>query len=77
MKVDLICLALVFPECRGSGRGDSDTPLLLLHHPVHRGRTLMHLTDLVRLARIVQDTLGGRGLAGINMGHDTDVSCKM
>src|SRR5690606_17419709 len=41
--VDLV----VVPEGGGSSRGNSDTPLLLLLHPVHRRRTLMGLTELV------------------------------
>src|SRR5690606_38736772 len=48
-------------------------PLLLLLHPVHRGRALVHLTDLVVLPGVVQDALGGRGLPGIDVGHDADV----
>jgi len=34
----------------------------------------MGLTDLVVDAGVVEDTLGGGGLTGIDMGHDTDVS---
>ena len=73
-QVDLIGLAVVVPESGGSGRGDSDTPLLLLDHPVHSGGTVVNLADLVSLPRIIEDTLARRGLAGVDMGHDADVS---
>lgn len=35
--------AVVFPVASGGGRGDGDAALLLLLHPVHRRRTLVHL----------------------------------
>jgi hypothetical protein len=31
-------------------------------------------TDFVRLACVIQDTLGGGRLAGIDVGHDADVA---
>ena len=34
----------------------------------------MGLADLVVLAGVVQDTLGGGGLAGIDVSHDADVA---
>jgi len=34
----------------------------------------MDFTDLVRDAGIIEDALGGRGLTGINVGHDADVA---
>ena len=61
------------PEAgRGGGR-DRDAALLLLLHPVHRGRALVHFTDLVVLAGVVEDALGRRRLPGIDVGHDADV----
>jgi hypothetical protein len=66
--------AMVLPEAGRRGRRDRDTALLLLHHPVHGRSTVMNLADLVRLACIEQDSLGRRGLAGIDMSHDPDVS---
>src|SRR5690606_22220049 len=68
--VDLV----VVPEGGGSSRGNSDTPLLLLLHPVHRRRTLMGLTELVVDPGVEQDPLGGGGLTGVDVGHDADVS---
>ncbi len=66
--------AIVAPERSRGGRGDRDAALLLLDHPVHGGGTLVHLADLVRLARVEQDALGRRRLAGIDVRHDADVT---
>ena len=55
-------------------RGDGDATLLLLLHPVHRGAALMDLADPVRLAGVVQDALGRRGLARVDVRRDPDVS---
>ena len=41
---------------------------------VHRRGAIVHLADLVALAGVVQDPLGRRGLARINVRHDSDVS---
>src|SRR6202044_1435887 len=66
--------ALAAPERGGGGRRDGDAALLLLLHPVHRRGTFVHFADLVALAGVIQDALGGRGLAGIDMRHDTEVA---
>jgi hypothetical protein len=66
--------AMVLPETRGRRRGDGDTPLLLLHHPVHRGGALVHLSHAVHLAGVKQDAFGRRGLAGVDMGSNPDIS---
>jgi hypothetical protein len=34
----------------------------------------VHLADLVNLARIVQNSLGRRGLTCVNMRHDPDIA---
>jgi hypothetical protein len=34
----------------------------------------MDLADLMRLAGVVEDALGRRGLAGIDVRHDADVA---
>ena len=66
--------ALAVPD-RGGGRGgDGDPPLLLLLHPVHGGRAVMDFADLMALAGVVEDPLRGRGLPGIDVGHDAEVS---
>ena len=58
---------------RGSG-GNGDAALLLLLHPVHRCGALMDLADLVDLLGVEEDALGDRGLAGVNVRNDADVS---
>jgi hypothetical protein len=71
--VDDVDLVLV-PEAGRRGGRDGDSTFLLLRHPVHGGCTVVHLTDLVGDARVVQDALGGGGLAGIDVSHDADVA---
>src|SRR6201999_2850935 len=66
--------ALAVPERGGRGRRDRNAALLLLLHPVHRRGTFVHFADLVALAGVIKDALGGRGLAGIDMRHDTEVA---
>ena len=61
------------PDAGGGGGGDGDAPLLLLLHPVHGGGALMDLTDLVVTAGVVEDALGERGLARVDVSHDPDV----
>src|SRR5205085_2263489 len=64
---------VVLPPARGRGRRDGDPPLAFLDHPVHDRGALVDLTDLVGLARVVEDPLGRRGLARVDVGHDPDV----
>ena len=66
--------AEVAPERRRRGRRDRDAALLLLRHPVHRRRALVHLAHLVGAAGVVEDPLGRRGLARVDVGHDPDVA---
>ena len=66
--------AVVGPLARGRSRRDRDTALLLLLHPVHRRGAFVHLAELVGLSGVVEDALGRRRLARINVGHDPDVS---
>src|SRR5271170_541944 len=65
---------LILPKSGGRGRGDGDAAFLLLLHPVHRRGAVMDFADLMRLARIVQNPLGCRRLARIDMGHDAEVA---
>src|SRR3954452_17023813 len=70
--------AVVVPEAGGCRGGDRDAALLLLGHPVHGGRALMDLTELVDLLRVEEDPLGDGRLARVDMGDDSDVprSCE-
>ena len=72
--IDCIFPVLPFPRSLGSSRGDGDTTFLLLGHPVHGRSTVVNLTDFVGHAGIIQNTLGGRGLAGVNMGRDSNIA---
>ncbi len=65
---------VVPPHAGGGGRGDGDAPLLLLHHPVHGGRALVDLADLVVATGVVEDPLGRGGFARVDVGHDPDVA---
>ena len=75
-KVDLIGVTVVVPEGGGCSGSDGDTTLLLLYHPVHRGGSFVHLTNLVSLSGVIKDALRRSGLTGIDVGHDADVACE-
>jgi hypothetical protein len=66
--------ALVLPERGGRGRRNGDAALLLLLHPIHRRGAFVHLPDLVALAGVIEDPLGRRRLARIDVGHDAEVT---
>ena len=66
--------AMVAPERGRRRRRDGDAALLLLRHPVHRRSALVHLAQLVGAAGVVEDPLGRRGLARVDVGHDPDVA---
>jgi hypothetical protein len=65
--------AKIAPERRRGSRRDRDAALLLLRHPVHDGSALVDLAHLVGAARVVEDPLGRRRLARVDVGHDPDV----
>ena len=65
------------PVAGGGSGGNGDTSLLLLLHPVHRCGTVMRFTQLMRLAGIKEDALGCGCLTGVNVRHDSDISCKL
>ena len=73
-QVDLIFVTCVVPVGRRCSGGDSDTTLLLLNHPVHRSRSIVHLTDLMGQTRVEQDTFRCRRLTRIDVRHNTDVT---
>ena len=66
--------AMVLPLRGGGGGGDRDAALLLLLHPVHHGRALVDLADLVGAPGVVEDALGRRRLTGVDVRHDPDVA---
>ena len=65
---------VAIPLARCCGRGDGDATFLFLLHPVHDGRAFMDLTHLVGASRVVENPLGRRGLARVDVGHDPDVA---
>jgi hypothetical protein len=65
---------VIAPETSGRSRRDRDPALLLLLHPVHGSRTVMHFTDLVGFTGVEQNALCGRGFTGINVCHDADIA---
>ncbi len=67
----------VLPGAGGGGGGNRNAALLLLLHPVHGRSALVHLADTVRDARIEEDALGRRRLAGVNVRHDPDISATI
>jgi hypothetical protein len=55
-------------------RKSRQNALLLLRHPVHDRAALVHFAHLVGAARVVEDALGRRRLARVDVGHDPDVA---
>ena len=64
------------PLAADGSRGDRNTPLLLLLHPVGSGRTIMHLPDFVDHPGIAQDPLRSGCFTGIDMSRNAEVSLK-
>ena len=73
-EVDFIFFRVIVPESGSCSRGNCNTALLLLLHPVHGGGTVMHLTDFVSKTGIEKNTLRRGSLTGIDVSHDTDVA---
>ena len=76
-QVDFISITGIFPTSGSSSGSNSDTTFLFLLHPVHCSGTIVHLTDFVSQTRIKQNTFRGCCLSGIDVGHDTDITCQM
>ena len=59
----------------GNGRGDDgDAPFPLLCQVIGGGVALVDVSHPVDLARVIEDPLGGRGLAGVDVGDDADIA---
>ena len=67
---------MAFPEASHRRRGNGDTSLLFLRHPVGGGAAVIALdgTDFVRQAGTVQNTLSGSRFTGVDMGNNADIS---
>ena len=75
-EVELILLSLKVPISSCSCRGNSNTTLLLLLHPVHGSCTIVHLTNFVGQTGIEKNTLRGSGLTGIDVSHNADIAIQ-
>jgi hypothetical protein len=64
----------IAPFAGGSGRCNRNAALLLLLHPVHRGRAFVDFAELMRTPRVIQDPLCSGGFTGIDMSGDADIS---
>ena len=61
------------PESGDGGGNNGDAPFTLLVHPVHDGAAFVDIADLVGLTGVEKNPFGGGGLAGVDMGNDTNV----
>ena len=66
--------AVVFPEAGRRGRRDGDAAFLLLLHEVHGGGAVMDFADLMALAGVIENALGRRRLAGVDMRGNADIA---
>ena len=62
------------PITGSSGGGDGDAALAFLFHPVGDGVAVIDIAHFMNEAGVKEDALGGRRLAGINMGGDADIA---
>ncbi|MCY1224944.1 hypothetical protein D9M72_371220 [compost metagenome] len=62
------------PEGGRGSRGDGDAAFLLLLHPVHGRSAVVDFADLMGLAGVVQDALSRRGLASVDVRHNTEIT---
>ena len=74
-RIDNINL-VAFPEASHRRRGNGDTPLLFLRHPVGGGAAVIALdgTDFMRQTSAVQNTLSGGRFTSVDMGNNADIS---
>ena len=72
-RIDDVVLAF-FPRTICRGRGYGNAPFSFLGHPIHDGRSLVDLADLVDTSGVIQHPLCGGGLAGVNVRDNSDVS---
>jgi len=65
---------MVAPGTRGASRGNGDAAFLFLGHEIHGGRAFVHFAHAVDLAGVIENAFGQRGLAGVDVGNDTDIA---
>ncbi len=71
-RIDQIDVKALPGALRRGGRDRDPSPLLFLQ-VIHHGRAIMDLPHLIGLARIVENALRHRRLAGVDMRHDANV----
>ena len=62
------------PEAGRRSRRDRDAALGFLIHEIHGRGAVVDFADLVGLAGVIEDPLGRRRLAGIDVSHDAEVA---
>src|SRR5699024_9084552 len=67
--------SVILPLSSSSCGSNSDTTFLFFFHPVHLLVTFVSFTNFVDLTSIVQNTFSSSSFTGINVGHDTNVTC--
>ena len=65
---------MIIPKAGGSRRLDGNSTLLLLLHEIRSCSPVMDLTRLVDFTGQLEDSLGRRGLTGINVRKDANIS---
>ena len=70
--VDEVDLA-VAPVDPSGGCGNRDPALALLAHPVHDGRAFVDTPDVMLTPGELENALGQRGLASVNVSADPDI----
>ena len=64
---------MITPVAGGRRRGNGDTALPLLLHPVHDGGAFVYLTDFIGASGIIEYPLGDGCLTGIDMSDNAYV----
>jgi hypothetical protein len=63
-----------FPETGSSRRGNRNSTLLLLLHPIHGGSAIVHLTNFVRTAGIEEYAFGSCCFTRVHMRTDANIA---
>ena len=73
-QVDLVLRVVPFPKGGDCRRRNSDAAFCFLWIGVHRRVSVIDASHFVDHAGIIKDAFGDRGLARIDVGHDTYIS---
>src|SRR5699024_2445843 len=61
---------MLLPVTGSSSRGNGNTSLLFLSHPVHGAGTFVGFAHLVNLTGIIKNTFGNGGFTCVDVRHD-------